>query len=100
MSKDGSAPTVADRRPSSTGTDSGTSKSFKQRFLEFFGFAPSPLDIARREKYREMLEEMRATGPLKGNRAIDTAVANPKFLKMLEKYDTNGDGVIDAEEMT
>ncbi len=94
-------PVVQDRRPSSTGPiDVNEPKSFKQRFLEFFGFAPSPLDLARREKYREMLEEMRATGPLKGNRAIDTAVANPKFLKMLEKYDTNGDGVIDAEEMT
>ncbi len=100
MSKDGTAPTVADRRPSYTSVDTGGEKTFKQRFLEFFGFAPSPLDLARREKYREMLEEMRATGPLKGNRAIDTAVANPKFLKMLEKYDTNGDGVIDAEEMT
>eukprot|EP01040_Poterioochromonas_malhamensis_P015446 gene15446-17284_t len=95
---------VADRRPSSTGEAQAQlgeqHYSVPDRFMQFFGLAPSPLDIARREKYREMLEEMRATGPLKGNRAIDTAVANPKFLKMLEKYDTNGDGVIDAEEMT
>lgn len=98
MKKDG--PTISDRRPSVVSADSSEQLSFFQRLMRSMGLVPSPLDIARREKYREMLEEMRATGPLKGNRAIDTAVANPKFLKMLEKYDINGDGVIDAEELT
>eukprot|EP01040_Poterioochromonas_malhamensis_P013487 gene13487-14835_t len=77
---------VTDRRPSSSGIAQLGKQHYSvaEGFMQFFGLAHSPLDLARREKYREMLEEMRATGPLKGNRAIDTAVANPKFLKMLE----------------
>ncbi len=98
MKKDGAV--VADRRPSVQNEQEVQHYTFFQRWMQSWGLAASPLQIERRERYREMLEEMRTTGTLKGNRAIDTAVANPKFLKMLEKYDTNGDGVIDAEEMT
>jgi hypothetical protein len=70
--------------------------------LETIGFATPPVSQVEKERQLEVLQQMRETGALKGisaRRASVVAVGNPEFAKALEKYDTNGDGHIDTDEI-
>jgi hypothetical protein len=65
------------------------------------GLATSTATPLQKERHREVIKELRATGALKGVHGIDEhVVGHPVFAAMLEKYDTNHDGQIDAEEIT
>jgi hypothetical protein len=69
--------------------------------LESIGVASPPVSQLEKERQLEVLQQLRDNGALKGVPAsrATVAVGDPEFAKMLEKYDTNGDGQIDADEI-
>jgi hypothetical protein len=69
--------------------------------LESIGLVSPRVSELEQERHREVLQQLRAAGALKSlHPAKDTvAVGHPEFAAMIEKYDTNHDGNIDAEEV-
>jgi hypothetical protein len=69
--------------------------------LEAIGFATPPVSQLEEERHRKVLQQLRASGALKGiHPAKDiVAVGHPEFAELLEKSNTNGNGHIDAEEV-
>jgi hypothetical protein len=92
--------------PAATVTTENVVQSRPPRFrfrsiFESMGLVAPPVSELEQERHREVLQQLRASGALKGTHpAKDTvAVGHPEFAAMLEKYDTNHDGNIDAEEV-
>jgi hypothetical protein len=69
--------------------------------FEAIGFATPPVSQLEQERHREVLQQLRASGALRGippTKEI-VAVGHPEFAAMLEKYDTDHHGNIDVEEV-
>jgi hypothetical protein len=69
--------------------------------FEAIGFATPPVAQLEQERHREVLQQLRASGALRGIPPANeiVAVGHPEFAAMLEKYDTDHHGIIDAEEV-